>query len=111
MPVITLTTDWGTSDYFAGALKGEILSAFSNATIIDISHSINKHDQVHGAFVLKNVWNRFPAGTVHIASVTGSGEKQPSLVAIAHEGHYFLGPDDGFFSLLFDDVPLEGYYV
>lgn len=111
MPVITLTTDWGTSDYFAGALKGEILSVFSEAAIIDISHSINKHDQVHGAFVLKNAWSRFPAGTVHLAGVTGSGSIQPSLIVIAHAGHYFLGPDDGFFSLLFDDEPLVGYYV
>jgi len=111
MPAITLTTDWGTSDYFTGALKGEILAAFTEATIVDISHNINKHDQIHGAFVLKNSWTRFPSGTVHIISVAGSGVKQPSLIAITFEGHFFLGPDDGFFSLLFVDAAIEGYYV
>lgn len=111
MPVITLTTDWGTTDYFAGALKGEIISVVADATLVDISHHIGKHDQVHGAFVLKNAWNRFPEGSVHISGVKGSGEEQPALLAVKFMNHFFLGPDDGWFSLLFDDEAMEGYYV
>nr|MBP9083568.1 SAM-dependent chlorinase/fluorinase [Bacteroidia bacterium] len=44
MPVITLTTDWGTKDYFTGAIKGDILSNCSNATIVDITHQLNVFD-------------------------------------------------------------------
>jgi len=111
MPVITLTTDWGTTDYYSGALKGEILSSCENATVVDISHHITKHDQVHGAFVLKNSWASFPSGTVHLASVTGAGATQPKLIAISYREHYFLGPDDGFFSLVFDEEPPQRYFV
>ena len=36
MSIITLTTDYGLKDHFVGALKGKILSDFSEAKIIDI---------------------------------------------------------------------------
>jgi S-adenosylmethionine hydrolase len=111
MAVVTLTTDWGTTDYFAAALKGEILSAALDAIVVDVSHDIAKFNQVHGGFVLKNAWTRFPEGTVHVAAVCSTGGEPPSLLALAHEKHFFLGPDDGFFSLVFDEIPAEIYHV
>ncbi len=111
MPVVTLTTDWGTTDYFTGALKGELLSAASNITIVDISNNITKYDQVHGAFVLKNSWDRFPEGSVHIAGICNASSEPASLLAVAYQKHFFLGPDDGFFSLVFDEIPEETYHV
>jgi S-adenosyl-L-methionine hydrolase (adenosine-forming) len=111
MAVITLTTDWGNSDHYSGALKGEILTSFSKAVIVDISHQIRKFDQIHGSFVLKNVWSRFPQGSVHVAAICNQAKEPPFLLALSYEGHYFLGPDDGFFGLLFDDPPAEIYCV
>ena len=81
MPVITLTTDWGTTDYFVGALKGDIVTAFPEANIIDINHSVPAHDLVRGAFIFKNSWHHFPKGTVHICAVSGSSESPPPLIA------------------------------
>jgi S-adenosyl-L-methionine hydrolase (adenosine-forming) len=111
MPVITLTTDWGTTDYFAGALKGDILTACPGATLIDISHSVIQYDLVHGAFIFKNSWQRFPAGSVHLVGVSSGSDFTPEMIAIKYMGHFFLGNNDGFFSLVFNEIPGEMFYV
>jgi len=111
MPVITLTTDWGTTDYFVGAIKGEILTACSDAAIIDISHSIMAHDLVSGAFIFKNAWHHFPKGTVHVCAVSGTTDSPSPLIAAQHQGHFFIGVDNGFFSLVMDGFPEEAYFI
>ncbi len=111
MPFITLTTDWGTTDYFVGAIKGDLLTACPDATIIDISHNIAAHDLVPGAFIFKNAWQHFPKGTVHVCAVSGSSDMPSPLIAAYFMGHYFIGVDNGFFSLVLDVAPDEAYYI
>jgi len=111
MAVLTITSDWGTTDYFIGAMKGDILTLCPEAAIIDISHAINPFDLVQGAFVFKNSWIRFPKGTVHLVGMCSASKEVPALVVISYKNHYFVGPDDGFFSLVFDEMPLDAYYI
>lgn len=111
MPVITLTTDWGTTDYFVGALKGELLSACPGATIVDISHDVSKFDIAQGAYILKNAWHHFPRGTVHIAGIEPALSGVGWLIAMEFNGHFFVGSDSGFFSLVFDTMPDQGCFV
>jgi S-adenosyl-L-methionine hydrolase (adenosine-forming) len=111
MPVITLTSDWGTTDYFVGSLKGDILSACPEAMIIDISHAVIPYDLVHGAFIFRNSWSHFPKGTVHISGVSAMSHAPSPLIALGYQGHYFIGADNGFFSLVFDTLPDEGYFI
>ena len=111
MPVITLTTDWGTTDYFVGAMKGDILTACPEATLVDICHTITAHDLVAGAFIFKNAWHHFPKGTIHICGVSGTNDEPPPLIAVVYQGHYFVGVDNGFFSLVMDSDPDESYFI
>lgn len=111
MPVLTITSDWGTTDYFIGAMKGDILTLCPEASIVDISHAINPFDLVQGAFIFKNSWIRFPKGTVHLVGMCAASKDVPALVVIGHKNHYFVGPDDGFFSLVFDEMPADAYYI
>lgn len=111
MPVITLTTDWGTTDYFVGAIKGAILSGYPEITIIDITHSVIPHDLVQGAFIFKNSWHHFPKNTVHVCAVSGTSDMPSPLIALAYSGHYFIGVDNGFFSLVLDSFPEESYFI
>ena len=62
--VITLITDFGTSDYFVAAMKGSILSIHPSASIIDITHEISNHDIRDAAFTLAACFSDFPPGTV-----------------------------------------------
>jgi hypothetical protein len=66
MGVITLLTDFGTKDYFSGAMKGAILSINARAKVVDITHEIPSHDISSAAFTLANYYKNFPAATIHV---------------------------------------------
>ena len=103
MAIITLTTDWFNSDYYLGSLKGKILSLFPEVQIVDITHQIPSFAYTQAAFLLKNSYRSFPAGTVHIVGVNSEASEDNPYVAIKHEGHYFVGADNGVFGLIFSD--------
>ena len=104
MPIVTLTSDFGLQDFYVGLIKAAILSEDAQLNIVDISHNVNVYDIVQGAFILKNCFAEFPVGTVHIVSINNYGTKKPCFLAIRYAGHYFIGPDNGIFSLLFDKI-------
>lgn len=103
MAIITLTSDWGSSGYYAAAVKGVILSQLPDATIVDITHTIPPFDLGGAAFALKNSFPCFPPGTIHIIAVeTVESDKKPHAVVKAH-GQYFIGTDNGVFSQIFSE--------
>ncbi|MBE9485212.1 MAG: SAM-dependent chlorinase/fluorinase [Bacteroidetes bacterium] len=105
MPVITLTSDWGTKDHYLASVKGAILKQMPEARIIDISHHIPPHNLTQAAFILKNCYRDFPPGTIHIIGVsTEESEMSPHTVVLAGE-QFFIGADTGIFSLIFDEPP------
>jgi S-adenosyl-L-methionine hydrolase (adenosine-forming) len=103
--IITLLTDFGTEDYFVGAMKGIILTRSPAAIIVDITHAIPPQDVRAGAFTLSAVYDSFPLGSIHLAVVDpGVGSnRRPVIVEAA--GHLFVGPDNGLFSMVLDRVP------
>ncbi len=105
MPIVTLTTDFGWQDYYLGMLKGALLCEDPELNIIDVSHNIKDYDIVKAAFILKNVYSEFPKGTIHILSVNNFYKPNSRFIAVYEDGHFFLGPDNGVFSLVFDQVP------
>lgn len=103
LPVITLTTDFGTSDAYVGALKGVILSLNPAATIVDITHDVRPQEVVQGAFILGSTSPYFPEGTIHVAVVDpGVGTERRGLV-LATPRALFVGPDNGLLSAALPD--------
>ncbi len=105
MPIITLTTDLGTVDHYVSAVKATILRQLDNANIVDISHDIPSFNIIHAAFVLKNVYQEFPPESIHIIGVNAETNEDNSHLAVYANGHYFVGTDNGIFSLLLDLKP------
>jgi len=103
MPVITLTTDWNKEDFYIGAVKGTIYSQCENATVVDITHQIKPFNIYQAAFILKNTFRFYPQGTIHIIGVKTEAYKDHQYMAAELNGQYFLGTDNGLFSLLFRD--------
>ena len=102
MSVVTLLTDFGGADYFVGALKGAILSADPSATLVDLTHDIPAFDVEAAAYTLLSAYETSPAGSVHVAVVDpGVGSTRRPLAA-AGAGHFFVGPDNGLFSYVFE---------
>lgn len=111
MAIITLTTDLGLKDYYASAIKGALIKGCSHASIIDITHAIPKFDTEVASYILKNSYHNFPEGSIHIIDVnTGFSEDTPYLVVFADK-HYFIGSDNGVFSLILDQKPVDKIIV
>ena len=112
MRAITLLTDFGTADYFVGAMKGAILSINPQAVIVDITHEIPAQDVAAGAFTLLAAFDTFPEGTVHVAVVDpGVGsERRPIVVSAGN--HLFVGPDNGIFTYIYErDSSFEAVHI
>ncbi|MSV34701.1 MAG: hypothetical protein EXQ47_03780 [Bryobacterales bacterium] len=104
-PLITLTTDFGLSDQFAGVMKGVISGIAPSARVIDISHDIAVYNVAEAAFVIAEAWPYFPKGTIHVVVVDpGVGTLRRPLLAEAG-GHFFIAPDNGVLSMVFDAAP------
>jgi len=96
--LITLTTDFGTADWFVGTMKGVIARINPRATVVDISHEIPFGDVRAGALALAASCRFFPARTVHLVVVDpGVGSARVGL-AIETEDYLFVGPDNGVLS-------------
>ena len=105
MAIITLTTDLGDKDIYQAALKGSILKLLPTATIVDITHSVAAFNVQQAAFILKNSYYYFPEGTVHLIGIDTVFNEQTSYLAVEYKKHYFIGADNGIFSLMFNEMP------
>jgi hypothetical protein len=102
MPIITLLSDFGLRDQFAGAVKGVMLSLNPDLTLVDISHQIPPQDIFTGAFVLSQAYSYFPQGTIHFAVIDpGVGTSRKVLAAWAG-GYFFVAPDNGILTYIMD---------
>ncbi len=101
-PIITLTTDFGTSDHLVGAMKGVILNINPAARIVDINHSVVPYDILDGALSIANAYTYFPSRTIHVVVVDpGVGtERRPILVS--GEKQFFVAPDNGVLSMIYE---------
>ena len=99
-PLITLLTDFGLSDSYVAEVKAVLLSRAPGANLVDITHQVAPGDVRAGQYLLARAWQRFPAGTVHLAIVDpGVGTARRALAA-AGGGHLFVAPDNGLLSFL-----------
>lgn len=102
--VITLTTDFGWQDSFAGVMKGVIIGLNPEAVIIDLAHDLTAHCIEEAAFTLWSSFNYFPEKTIHVAVVdpgVGSGRH---ILAVKAGGFYFVAPDNGLLSYVLDEI-------
>ena len=107
VPIITLTTDFGYKDPLSGVMKGVILSINPSVNIVDISHGINKYDVREAALTIGTSYSQFPLRTIHVVVTDpGVGSPRRPLMVIA-ENYYFIGPDNGVFSVIYDSEYCE----
>ena len=106
-PVITLTTDFGLKDPYVAEMKAVILSISPNATILDVTHEIEKFNIRMGAYILASASPYFPKGTIHLAVVDpGVGTKRQPILIQTKRG-YLIGPDNGLLALTAKNEEIE----
>ena len=104
---ITLTTDFGLQDHYVSVLKAVILGISPESRIIDISHQIPPQDIMAGAWVVRNSAMLFPKNSVHVVVVDPGVGTDRKPIALKINDQYFVGPDNGIFSLIGDKYDYE----
>jgi len=109
--IITLITDFGLKDSFVGVMKGVLYSINPDITVVDVNHNITRHNIQQCAINLKNSYSYFPKGTIHLAIVDpGVGTARHPLIIESNQ-HYFIGPDNGVFSYIFENNDCTVYRI
>jgi S-adenosyl-L-methionine hydrolase (adenosine-forming) len=98
--IIVFYTDWGTSDFYVGAVKGVALSIFREATLIDLTHDVPPFQlSMDAVELLRVAAHEFPTGTVFVAVVDpGVGTERRPIVVHTEDDKFFVGPDNGLFT-------------
>ena len=100
MAIITLTTDFGEKDHFAGAVKGAIYSEHPEVRIVDISHSVSPFNIPEAAYIIQNAYANFPKGTIHIIGIDSELNQENKHIAIKLDEHYFICANNGILSMI-----------
>lgn len=104
--LITLFTDFGTADGYVAEMKGVLYELAPNVDIVDLSHDVPPQGVEHARLAVARYWRRFPANTVHLVVVDPGVGSERAALAVASDGRYLVGPDNGVLSpaLLFGDA-------
>ena len=113
--ILTLLTDFGTSDAYVAAMKGVILSRAPDLRIVDITHAVPPQDIRRAAFVLAEAAPWYPADTVHVVVVDpGVGTDRRAIAArfglTRMEGN-LCADEDGITPLQVDASGQRGRYI
>ena len=104
MNFITLTTDFGYKDFSVAITKASIYKSIKNVLVVDISHQISPYNNTQAAYILKNSYKSFPEGTIHIIGVESELTPENSHIAMHFNNHYFIGANNGIFSLITENL-------
>lgn len=106
-PVITLLTDFGTRDSYVAQMKGVILGVNPNAVIVDVTHEIEPQAIMQGALCLNEVFDAFPAGTIHVVVVDPDVGSTRRRIAAEVGSQRYVGPDNGLLTLVARRYPIH----
>jgi len=111
MPIITIISDWNNNDFYVGAVKGRLLSLIPEATIIDISHMVMPKNMAQAAFIMRNCYKQFPKNTIHLICIDTDKKNNNNKIIVCDKGQYFIGADNGIYSLITNDGPEKVYRI
>ena len=105
--IVTLTTDFGLQDYYVSAMKAVMLDIAPDVRFVDISHEVPDQDIMAGSWVLQNSAPLFPPNSVHLVVIDPGVGTDRNPIALKVDDQYYVGPDNGIFSLLTEDKDFE----
>jgi len=110
MRAVTLISDFGIKDQYTALLKGAILRHHNALHFVDVSHQVDTHDIRQAAYFLKAIYRQFPVGTIHVVAVNNYYKHDYEMICFEHKEQFYIGPNNGIFSLAFDNLDETAIY-
>jgi S-adenosylmethionine hydrolase len=107
MQVVTLTTEWKPDDIYSGIIKGKLCRLCPDVKIIDNAMGIPAFNISHASFVIRNTYNNYPKGSIHIICIHSEANKDQDHLIVKAKDHFFIGTDNGIFNLILNSDPEE----
>lgn len=115
MITVTLTTDWGTDGIYSGAFKGRLVQRIPGVQLVDVTHQVHPLNPIKAVYALKHAYEFFAKKTIHIVGVGGvvgiHSDVQREFICFQYNHHYFIGPNNGMWEMLFGEVPSEVFVL
>jgi S-adenosylmethionine hydrolase len=111
MPVITLTTEWKPDDIYYGIIKGKLSRLSPGTAVVDNAGNIPVFDVAKAAFIIRNTFENYPEGSVHLICVHSEAAKNQDYLIIKAKNHFFIGADNGIFNLILNSEPDEAIKI
>ncbi|MES2558993.1 MAG: SAM-dependent chlorinase/fluorinase [Bacteroidota bacterium] len=111
MAFITITSDYGNNSPYSAAVKGAIYTQLPSAQIVDISNMVTPYNVLQAAYLLKQVVWHYPLHSIHLICLDTNFAANGQYIIAESDGQYFIGADNGIFSLLFEKTPANFYIV
>ena len=105
MSIITFTSDLGSNSHYSALVKGVILTRCPKARLVDVTHNVSSFDIMEAAYIVKNMFSAFPKGTIHLVAVDPFVNEEAEGIVAQHQGHYFIGPNNGLLYLISGGAP------
>jgi S-adenosylmethionine hydrolase len=105
MSLITLTTDTGTQDYLAAAIKGQLYASGKAVTIVDITHELSPYNFLQAAYICSSAFKYFAAETIHIVLVNVFDASPKHILVARHNNQFIICPDNGLLTMILDGMP------
>lgn len=116
MITVTLTTDWGNDGLYGGAFKGKLVQRIPGVQLVDITHVVPPLNPMYAVYALQNAYMFFSKKTIHVVGVGGiigtdADFTKPEYICFQYNHHYFIGPNNGMWEMMFGDIPSEVYLL
>lgn len=99
--MIVLFTDFGLLGPYVGQMKAVLHREAPETPLVDLFHDAPAHDPMSAAYLLAAYAAGFPPGSVFLCVIDpGVGGKGRRPVAVWADGRWFVGPDNGLFSVV-----------
>jgi S-adenosylmethionine hydrolase len=96
--IVTLITDFRTTDGYMGAVYGVIKSINPELDIITIACNIPPADIRKASRAMVNSYKFYPEGTIHMVVVDPTVGPTRRAIIIHDGSYYYVGPDNGVFT-------------
>jgi len=109
--ILVFQTDFGLKDGAVAAMKGVAMEVSPDLKIFDLTHEIPAYNVWESAYRLQQTAQYWPKGTVFVSVVDpGVGSERKSIVLKTKSGHFFVGPDNGQFTLVAQSLGIAAIY-
>lgn len=104
MQLISLITDYGLDDHYGAEMKAALYKNCENVRLLDVCHNLKVYDIFLAAYYLKNIIPSLPDDSINIVSVNNYYEKHPRYLVFKKDSHFYIGPDNGIFSMVMEEI-------